>query len=158
MFLSGCRDLLGQAVKGAQAPDQIGAVDPDDPPIRKAGSQDLGGERIVGVIETREEHDPIGDIEIGIAGRQTLSLIVERCGHGQRDHAQGRAVWQPHGTQALQIFLQGLKILIIRIMLNHRDHGVLTHKTRYIIDMSIGVVTRNPMTQPKDLLYPEQIA
>ncbi len=41
------------------------------------------------------------------------------------------------------------------IGLDHRDHRFGGGKARQVVDMAVGVVTRNPAIQPDDFLDPE---
>ena len=81
--------LLGDAVERAEAPDQIGAVDADDlagrgrppaawpePPRRAAGRR------------SGSEHEAVGDVEVGVARRQALALVIQGARHRQRDDPQ----------------------------------------------------------------------
>ncbi len=49
--------------------------------IRSAGSLNVGN-----------EHEPVGDVEVGVAGRQPLAFEDDRPGHRQLDDAQRLAV------------------------------------------------------------------
>src|SRR5215210_4789503 len=41
------------------------------------------------------------------------------------------------------------------IILDHGNHRVRTHETCQIIDMSVSVVSLDPVSQPQDMRYPE---
>ncbi len=55
---------------------------------------------VVRVVESRHQHQAVGDIEIRVAGRQALAIEIDRLGHGQRDHAQSGAAQQASDSRA----------------------------------------------------------
>lgn len=94
--LLSCRYLLREAVEGAQAPDQIGAIDADHLAGGKEFLQNLLGALVVGMVEEGQQHDMISDIEIGITGRKALPLVDDGWRHRQGDDLQRLAVLIAH--------------------------------------------------------------
>ena len=64
----------------AQAPYEIAAIDPHDFMFGYNVRQDVKRHAIIGIIECRHQHQIVGDIKIGVAGRQ--ALLLEN--HGSR--------------------------------------------------------------------------
>src|SRR5438105_9188280 len=69
-----CRLLLGEAVQSAKSPNEIDGMNSHDFPsresIRNCGQR--GGIRRI--VERRHDHYAVGDVKIGIAGGQPLSV------------------------------------------------------------------------------------
>src|SRR5258706_2783208 len=80
------RPVLSDAVEGAESPDQVGAVDPDHVPTREERPQRSEGLLVARRVVGREQHDAVGDVEIGVARRQPLPVVAEGARHRQRDH------------------------------------------------------------------------
>lgn len=78
--------LLGHAVHGAEAPDEIPGIDGDNFAGGKKLGQRVEGDAIVGAIENGREHDTIRDIEIGIAGGQAAAFKNNGLRHGEIDN------------------------------------------------------------------------
>ena len=66
--------LLGEAVEGAEAPDEVDGVDADDLAGGEAGGDDVEGEAVVGVVEGGDEDEAVGDVEVGVAGGEALAF------------------------------------------------------------------------------------
>src|ERR1035437_6078811 len=62
------RLLLRHAVQRAQAPDQLRAVNAHHFPAGEVLAQYGQRRAIVGVVEGRCQHQPVGDVEVGVAG------------------------------------------------------------------------------------------
>src|ERR1035437_1753358 len=68
------RLLLRHAVQRAQAPDQLRAVDAHHFPIRELSGEDGQRRAIVWVVEGGRQHQSVGDVKVGVAGRQLPSV------------------------------------------------------------------------------------
>src|SRR5262249_11995554 len=98
--LSGGRgQLLGHAVDGAKAQDQIAAVDADDFAVRQKFRQGVERDPVVGIVEYRHEDNSVGDVEISVAGRQALAVEKDRRGHGECLDSQRLTVLILHGLK-----------------------------------------------------------
>ena len=75
------RLLLGQTVQGAESEDEIDGVDARYRAIFEEFSQDAKSDAIVRIIEGRHQHGLVGDVEIGVTGRQPPPIKMERRGH-----------------------------------------------------------------------------
>src|SRR5580704_3726293 len=63
--------LLGHAVHGAEAPDQIAGVDSDDLTGREQIGKNFEGYAVIGIIEDGNQHQAVCDVEIRVARGQT---------------------------------------------------------------------------------------
>ena len=52
-----CGFLLGEAVEGAEAPDEVDGVDADDVAVGEATGDDVEGVAVVGVVEGGDEDE-----------------------------------------------------------------------------------------------------
>src|SRR5580765_3818217 len=86
------RLLLSNAVNRSQSPNQFRAIDPDHAPFREFFLKDIESDGIIGTPESGDEDNLIGDIEIGIAGRQSLTLLLDETRHGQFHNPQEPAI------------------------------------------------------------------
>src|ERR1041385_2271510 len=112
------RLLLGHAVECAEAENEIAAGNADDVAVGEEAGECVECNAIVGVVEDGHEHEFIGDVEIGVTGRQALAIEVNGFGHGQRLDAQGATLLIFHGAQARQIVLQRHEIRVNAIGLD----------------------------------------
>src|SRR2546425_12200854 len=103
--LTYCRLLLRHAVERAQTPDQVQRRDAHDAPIGKQLLQYGLSYAVVPVVEGRKQHDAVGNVEVGVAGRQSLVLVEHRTRHRQGDYPQGQLVLAPHRAHPSQRFL-----------------------------------------------------
>src|SRR5579859_3617893 len=84
--------LLGEAVEGAQAPDQVDGVDADDFARGEAGGDDVEGVAVVRVVEGGDEDERVGDVEVGVAGGEALAFEEDGRGHGEFDYVERLAL------------------------------------------------------------------
>ncbi len=103
----GGRFLLREAMERPQTEDEVAAVEADDLTTGEEVGQDL--ERLVvgRIVEHRDEHQAVGDVEVGVAGRQTLALEDHRLGHRQLDHTHGDAVLDAGRLETLPVLAAG---------------------------------------------------
>ena len=80
--------LLGEAVEGAEAPDEVDGVDADDFAVGEAGGDGVEGVAVVGVVEGGDEDEPVGDVEVGVAGGEALAFEEDGCGHGEGERSR----------------------------------------------------------------------
>ena len=82
--LAGARGLLlRQAMERSQAEDEVDAVDADDLAAGEELGQGVQGDAVGGIVEGRDQDEAVGDVEVGVAGRQPLAVEDDRPGHGQ---------------------------------------------------------------------------
>src|SRR5215471_3823866 len=99
------RLLLGQAMQGAESPDQIDGVDAYDRTVLDQLRQDAQCEAIFWVVERRHQNRRVANIEVRIAGRQPAAVEIERRRHGKGHKLGPRAILQPEVLRALAVFL-----------------------------------------------------
>src|SRR5277367_4807455 len=80
---SSCGLLLGEAVEGAEAPDEVYGVDAYDLAVGEAGGDGVEGEPVMAVVEGRDEDERVRDVEVGVAGGEALAFEVDGVGHGE---------------------------------------------------------------------------
>src|SRR2546429_3193788 len=90
--------LLGDAMNRAHAPDQRLTIDCDDATVRENLLQSLQRARVVRVAEDWGQDDIVCDVEVRIAGRQTIKIASAGAragydsGHRQSDNRKGTAL------------------------------------------------------------------
>jgi hypothetical protein len=89
--------LLGQAVKRAEAEDEIATGYAHNFAAGEKAGEGVEGYAIVGVIEGRNDDEFVGDVEIGVAGGEALVVEINRRWHGKSLDAEGTAVQVFHG-------------------------------------------------------------
>ena len=62
------RLLLRKAMQGAKTEDQIDTVNSNDMAVGEEFGQGVQGDAIGGIVEGRNQNEPVGDVEVGIAG------------------------------------------------------------------------------------------
>src|SRR6185437_17091300 len=77
------------AVEGAESPDQVDGVDTDHLAGGEETGEDVERVAVAPVVERGYEHHIVGDIEVGVAGREALAV-----------HHHGARKRQFHHTQA----------------------------------------------------------
>ena len=74
--------LLGHAVQSTQAPDQVYAVDADHLVAGKDLGQRVQRHAVMGIVEGRNQDEPIRNIKVGITGRRRWPLKRTGLGNG----------------------------------------------------------------------------
>src|SRR5713226_9574162 len=74
--LQGSWLLLGHAVERAETEDEVAAGDAHDFAIGKQTGESIERDAIVRIVERRDDHDFIGDVEIGVAGGEPLTIEI----------------------------------------------------------------------------------
>ena len=124
----------------AEAPDDVGGVYAYDFTVGEASLENISrfvvGQTAVG----REDDLVVGDIEVGIGGRQALVVVENNIGHRQLDNRGLFAAGQTAALKHTEIFLQGFVVLIPRVMFDDSDNSIGRHKTSQVVDMAVCVV------------------
>ena len=76
----------------------------------KRSAQDVERDAVVGIVEDRDQHDAVGDIEIAVAGGQAAAFKDNGAGHGEFDDRERLAVLVGGGAQAADVFPQGFVV------------------------------------------------
>ena len=138
-------------MKGAESPDQVGAVDAHDP----SGGETSAKRRERGGVATgivgRDEHDAVRDVEVGVARGETLAVVLERAGHRERLDPQGLAVLVPHLPEPREIVTERSVVGVGGILLDDGDHGPRIRESGEVIHMTVGIVTDDAVAEPEDV-------
>src|SRR5215813_3334493 len=81
--LASRRDLLSHAVDGAEAENEVAAVHANDFAVEEILGEDIERDAVVRIVENRNKDKFVGDIEIRVAGGETLAVEENRRGHGE---------------------------------------------------------------------------
>ena len=55
------------------------------------------------IVELRHNHHAVGDVEVAVAGRQSLAVVINRPRHRQRDDFQRLAVLIGHVLEPFKV-------------------------------------------------------
>src|SRR5262249_2805042 len=127
-WTSAGRLLLRCAMDGAQPPDEIAAVDAYHFTAGKNAGENIQGNAVLGIVEGRNQDQVIGDVEVGVAGRQPPPFEYDRTGKRQFHDLQLTAFEVGSGAQAGEIFLQQLIIGIAASCFDRSEHRVRSDK------------------------------
>ena len=153
-----CGLLLGHAVEGAEAPDEVGAVDAGDRAVGEAVGEGVEGDAVVGVVEGGDEDEAVGDVEVGVAGGQALAFEDDGRGHGEGEDLEGlavcrlRAAWRRSRFSASGRWFSSavLGSTAVRMVFSADEAGD-------VVDVAVGVVAGAAAVEPEDLLDAEVV-
>jgi hypothetical protein len=60
--------------------------------------------------------------------------------------------------EPFQVVFQRFVVFIQRIFFDNCNHGCRVHKSGQVVDVAVGVVSCDTVSQPPDLLHPEEVA
>jgi hypothetical protein len=83
-----CGLLLGHAMECAEAPDEVDGVDADDLAAGEEFGERVESDAVVGIVEGGDEDEAVGDVEVGVAGREALAAKDDGARHGQVDDGE----------------------------------------------------------------------
>src|SRR5262249_9168235 len=149
-----CWLLLGHAVDGAKAPDEVAAVDADNFTIRKEAGDDVERDAIVGIVESGNENEIVGDVKVSVAGGQALSAKDDGAGKWKLNDLELAAVSISGGAEAAQVFLQRLMVRVRAVGFDGGEHGSGSDEAGDIVDVAVRVITLNAAAEPDHLFYP----
>ncbi len=150
---SGCGGLLlGHAVEGAEAPDQIDGVDADDIAIREERGEGVEGDAVVWIMEGGHEDEAVGNVEIGVAGGQALAAEDDWPGHRQL----GDGVLLPfpgaRGLETGEIFGEYFVVGVAGVGFDGGEDCVGRDKAGDVVDVAVGVVADDAAVEPQDVV------
>src|SRR5581483_3663428 len=145
-----CRLLLGHAVDGAQSPDEVAAVDADDVALGEQIREDVEGYAIVRVVEHRDQHNAVCDVEVGVGRWQTLAAEDYRSGHREFNDVELAAVLVGEGFEPANIVGERFVVRVVLVRLNYGDDRVLGDEPRNVIHVAVRVVTGNAAVEPEN--------
>ncbi len=118
----------------------------------------LERDRVAGIVECRNQNQLVRDIEICIAGREALTVEINRLGHRQRLDAERPAILIFHLTKQGEILLQRLEVRVGRIVLHDGDNRRGIHEPRKIVHVAVRIVARDAVFEPQNVRYAEVVA
>jgi len=154
--------LLGEAVEGAESPDEVDGVDADDVASGKAGGDGVEGDAVLRVVEGGDEDERVGDVEVGVAGGESLAFEDDGRGHGQGEDAEGLAVEIAEGVEAVQVLGEREVVLVGGVGFDAGEDGVgFVFRGRDeagdVVDVAVGVVAGAAAMQPEGLMDAEVV-
>src|SRR5919106_2498936 len=152
-----CRLLLGHAVNRPQASDDFVAAQPDDLAIREQVLQDAQGFGVVGIIEYRNQHDLVGDVEIRIARRQTRAFAINGARTRQSYDGQLFTVLILSVLETLVVFLQITVIVVLWVRFDDTHHCRWIDKSRDVVDMAVGIVADDTFAKPNHAIDSQRV-
>ncbi len=150
--------MLSHAVEGAEAPDEVAAVDGDDGAVFELVFEDGEGAGVVGIIEDGDEDCSIGDVEVGVAGGEALAFEVNGLGEWKFDDVEGFVAGVGHFGEAFGVFFHRGEVVVGFIVLNAGDDGAGVDEAGGVIDVAVGVVAGDAAVEPEDLGGTEEFA
>ena len=139
-------------MEATETPDDVGAVDADNLAVAETLLEDVGGTGVVVALVGGKDDQAVGDIEVGVAGGKPLPFVVDGRGHGQLDNSGLLAVGQAATVEGGEVLLQGLVVAVVFVALDSGDDGVGGDETAQVVDMTVGVVAVDAVTQPDDIV------
>jgi hypothetical protein len=138
-------------VEGAEAPDEVDGVDADDLAGGEAGGDDVESVAVVAVVEGGDEDEIVGDVEVGVAGRETLAFEDDRFGHGKLHDLEGLVFEVAEGAEAVEVFGEGKVILVAGVGLDTGEDLVFGDEAGDVVDVAVGVVAGAAFVEPENL-------
>jgi len=132
-------------------------VDSDDAPVGEAVRDDVEGVAVVGVVEGGDEHQIVGDIEVGVAGWEALVVEDHRGGHGQLDDTELLAVGIAGGAEPVEVFRQGEMVFVVGVGLDAGEDGVFGDEAGDVVDVAVRVVAGCAPVEPENLVDAEVV-
>jgi len=150
--------LLCHAVLRAEPPDEVDCINADDLTIRKKLGENSQGNSIVRIVKCGDKDQSVGDVEVCIAGRE--SLVPEDYGSRQRQF-NDRELFSLKGTSGLQAFEVLGKRLVVGVRcvrFDRRENRRWPDKACDVVDVPVRVIPGNSPPQPDDLVDAEVFA
>ena len=92
------------------------------------------------LIVCRNYHSSVYNQEVGVSGRQSVAIVIERIGHGELE----QSIWLAVGIGGLlQLVLKCLEVGILRVVLviaTHIEQSVVGADAYDCVDVAVGVV------------------
>jgi len=88
----------------AKAQHQIHRVNAHHGPVLEQLAQDAERNAVIWIVECRNDHARVADVEIRIACRQPIAVVNQRRRHRQRNDLRFRAIFKAQLLDALPVF------------------------------------------------------
>src|SRR5688500_7940650 len=132
---SDLRFLVRHAMDRAQTCNHVGATNADRLACRKQLAYDSERFLITRIVEDWHENHFIGDIKIGVAGRQARSLVEHRVRRRQSYDIEPAAVMTAGSLEALKILLQRSIIRVFWVACDSTEHGSGIGEARNVVNV-----------------------
>ena len=99
----------------------------------------------------------IGDIEICITRRESVTVEKDRAGHRQRDDLRPGTVLKPQILNAVPVFVQRAIINVLGILLLNENQGLSIDETADVIDVAVRIIPGDATCKPEDVCRTEVI-
>ena len=107
-----------------ETPDDIGGIDADDFTVGETGFEDVGS-CVVGEAAVGGEDDfVVGDVEIGIAGREPLVVVEDHVGHGKLHDSRLLTIGKAATIESLEVLLQHIVVFVPTVVFYCGDNSV----------------------------------
>jgi hypothetical protein len=136
-------------VEGAEAENEVNAIDTNDLAIREELLESIEGDAVGRVVEDGYQYYRIGDIEIGVGGREGLPVIDHRIGHGEGDDAEGAAVEIAGAAEEAEVFLEGFVVGAGGVVFDGEGDGIGACEAGEVVDMAVGVIAGDAAVEPE---------
>ena len=110
----------------AEAPDQVDAVDADDFAVGKELGESVERDAVVWIVKCGHENEAVGDVEVGVTGREALAAKDNGARHGQLDDRELLALRSARGFEAREILGEWDMVGVARDWLNRSNDPDLT--------------------------------
>src|SRR5262249_52769606 len=140
-----------------QSPDQFAAIDADHASIRETFAESGYCSFIARIGKRGNEHTRVCDIKIRVTRRESQYFAHNLLRHRKREDVEFAAM-DFHLELASEVLLERLVIFVGAIFFNDSDDSSLRYKAGEIIDVTIGVVAGDAVTEPQNFGDAEIIA
>jgi len=147
------RLLLGQAVQGAQAPDQIHGMDAYHGTIPEQFAQNAQRHPVLWGVERRHDDSGVANVEIRIARRQPHPVKIQRRWHRQFDHLRPAAIFQAQIPDAFPVFGERPVICVARIVFAYQYERFGVHKPADVVNVAVGIIPLGAFGQPENVRH-----
>ncbi len=148
------RNLLRQAVKRPEPEHEVRqSIATMSSPGKQGASTRRAGSS-AGPSNAGAARPTVGDVEVGIARRQPSSFVHDGRRHRQLEHLERAAVGEARPVEPLAILGQRLVVFVAAVGLDDRDDEVFGDEAREVVDVAVGVVADDAVTEPDDLRRP----
>ncbi len=143
--------LLGQAMEGAEAPDEVYGVDADDFSGGEAGGDCVEGVTVVGVVEGGNEDEGVGDVEVGVGGGEALAFEEDGGRHGEGSDFERLAGGVAGGVEAREVFGKREVVLVGGVGFDGGEDGIGADEASDVVYVAVGVVAGAAPVKPDGL-------
>jgi len=111
---------------------------------------------VVGVVESRNQNQIVGNIKISVTGRKALAAEYHRARQRQLDQRELFAVESAGGFEAFHVFGQRCVIRVGRVRLDGGNNRRRRNKSGNVVYVAVGVVAGQAAIEPNCLTDPRK--